>query len=167
MSYLALSEPVIRTLTQREPGEAIVHALNALLLEDSYLLEVDANERSITFRLAFHLQGFMPDWKVDCEYNRLGSAPKELDVGFLSVPPDDTDAITVFPDIVVHQRGPAGVNYLIIECKKTTSRKTIFNRDIEKLVGYKHQQDLAYTHALFLVLSTDGAPGVAAARWVD
>lgn len=46
----------VEALTNKEPGRAVVSALQTLLVRDSYLLEVDANERSITHRLAMYLQ---------------------------------------------------------------------------------------------------------------
>jgi hypothetical protein len=74
----------------------------------------------------------------------------------------DTDARTVFPDIIVHRRG-SGRNYLVIEVKKSTnpdSRET----DFEKLQGYKAQ--LGYRFALYLEFATDGQAAVIRAEWV-
>lgn len=49
-----------------------------LIKKDRYLLEVDANERSITNRLALYLKSVFPEYDVDCEYNRNGKHPKKL-----------------------------------------------------------------------------------------
>jgi hypothetical protein len=57
-------------------GEAVLHALSDLLTHDCHLLNVDPNERSITFRFAIYLQARLPDWTVDCEFNRDGVEPK-------------------------------------------------------------------------------------------
>lgn len=64
-----------------------------------------------------------PDFDVDCEYNRDGVAPKKI--GHLGLYPDDddTEAETVFPDIIVHRRGTEQ-NYLVIEAKKSTRSPT-------------------------------------------
>ena len=45
-------------------GKEICAALYALLEDDSYLLEKDVNERSISHRLACHLQREFPTWHV-------------------------------------------------------------------------------------------------------
>jgi len=97
--------------------QKIIRAYRKLLRHDFYLLQVAANERSITHKFAEYLQREFPSYNVDCEYNRIGNDTKKLD-GLLSelkkvfseskkeVPLDDEDATTVFPDIIVHHRGP-------------------------------------------------------------
>ena len=144
------------------PGEAVIHALSDLLTHDYHLLNVDANERSITFRFAIYLQARLPDWMVDCEFNRDGVEPKRL--GHLELYPDseDEEAKTVFPDVIVHRRGTKE-NYLVIEFKKSTSRVDR-QIDIRKLGGYKQQ--LGYKHALFIEVGTGGQACVAALEWV-
>lgn len=58
---------------------------------------------------------------------------------------DDTDGVTVYPDIIVHHRGTME-NFIVIEAKKTSSG----NRDdIEKLRAYK--TDLGYHLAYFIM----------------
>jgi hypothetical protein len=39
------------------------------------LIDVDANERSISHKLAEYIQKHTSDWNVDCEYNRDGNDP--------------------------------------------------------------------------------------------
>lgn len=57
----------------------IKFGLNLLTGHDSYLLQNDLNERTITHKLAEHYQKLFPRWNVDCEYNRnLGSEKKIL-----------------------------------------------------------------------------------------
>jgi hypothetical protein len=53
-------------------------AIDQLLARDEYLLRHDVSERSITHKLGFYLQGFFPEWDVDCEYNRNGHDPKTV-----------------------------------------------------------------------------------------
>ena len=146
----------------RPPGNAVSQALSDLLTHDGYLLEVDANERSITYRFGMYLQARLPEWTVDCEFNRDGVNPKKL--GHLELYPDseDEDAKTVFPDVIVHRRG-AKENHLVVEFKKSTSsvdRKI----DLRKLQGYKQQ--LGYAHALFIEVATGGRAGVSEILWV-
>jgi hypothetical protein len=132
------------TLEGDEVRSRVDAAYHSLLCHDAYLLEVDANERSITHKLAEYLQQEFPEWNVDCEYNRDGLLPKTLDHTFFrEVSASDTDAQTVYPDIIVHRRG-SGRNLLVIEAKKSTTSSG--TRDADKLKGYKveHGYDFAY-----------------------
>jgi hypothetical protein len=104
------------------PEQIVQTALRAMAVffeRERGLLEANANERSITHKIAEHLQRAFPDWHVDCEYNRLGYKVKRL-------PPvedtttGDTEGRTIFPDIIVHRRGQKD-NLLVIEVKKTTN----------------------------------------------
>jgi len=130
-------------------------AVQCLLDRDSYLLEVDANERSITHRLAVYLQQKFEDRNVDCEYNRQLENTKKLFPRDLSAPQHlddpafDEDARTAYPDIIVHRRG-TDKNLLVIEVKKTSSCVDE-SYDLCKLQLYKEQ--LGYKYALFLRLS--------------
>lgn len=149
---------------RRQPiGDVVINALRSLLEHDRYLLEVNANERSITFRFALYLQSQLPDWTVDCEYNRDGIDPKRL--GHLDVDPDseDDEAKTVFPDVIAHRRGRED-NLIVLEFKKSTSR---VDREIDrrKLLGYKRQ--LGYTYGLFIEVATDtNQANISQLEWV-
>jgi hypothetical protein len=159
---MALSSDQIQYLSRHLPGEAVARALSELLVNDRDLLAIDANERSITFRFAMYLQACLPEWTVDCEYNRDGIEPKKL--GDLGLHPysDDVEAKTVFPDVIVHRRG-RGQNHLVLEFKKSTSRvgREI---DLQKLRGYRQQ--LGYEHALFVEVGTGGGAVVTELEWV-
>ena len=158
---MTLSEDQIQYLNNHPPGEAVARALSELLDNDQDLLGVDANERSITFRFALYLQQHFPDLTVDCEYNRDGIEPKRL--GHLELYPDseDDDAKTVFPDVIVHQRGTRK-NHLVLEFKKSTSHVDR-QIDLRKLRGYKQQ--LGYEHALFVEVGTEGKAIITALEW--
>jgi len=58
----------------------VANAISCLLEIDSYLLEIDVNERTITHRLAMYLQEEFEDWDVDCEYNRYIYQVKQIKV---------------------------------------------------------------------------------------
>jgi hypothetical protein len=124
--------------------KSIESAYKKLIKEDGYLLEVDANERSITHRLAIHLESFFPGYDVDCEYNRDGIVPKRLPGFKEKVDTDDTNAVTVFPDIIIHRRGKRE-NIVVIEAKKLSNRD---ESDEEKLRLYK--KVYLYEHAYFV-----------------
>lgn len=158
---MALSADQIQYLNRHPPGEAVARALSELLLNDHDLLDIDANERSITFRFAMYLQRRFAGWTVDCEYNRDGTEPKRL--GHLELYPDseDDEAKTVFPDVIVHRRGTRQ-NHLVLEFKKSTSRVDR-QIDLRKLRGYKQQ--LGYEHALFVEVGTGGQAIITALEW--
>ena len=48
----------------------VTKALQRFYKEDAYLVDVNAHERSMTFRLGMYLQLIFSGWNVDCEYNR-------------------------------------------------------------------------------------------------
>jgi hypothetical protein len=140
-----------KIITEGKIEKKLNQALDCLLEADSYLLKNDVNERSISHRLAMYLQLFFPDWDVDCEYNRDGNDIKTLKIPSESNNWNDTDAKTVYPDIIIHHRGKAD-NLLAIEIKKTTS--TINDEfDHVKLQAFK--QELHYQHAVALRLKTN------------
>jgi hypothetical protein len=96
-------------------------ALQRLSDRDFHLLSADVNERSITHKLAEYLQAELPDWHVDCEYNRDRHDSKLLELPHRSnVSSEDVHARTVFPDIIVHHRNTQE-NLLVIEVKKSSS----------------------------------------------
>ena len=104
--------------------EKVRNALLRLYREDAELMELDANERSVTHWLATYIQEEFPDWNVDCEYNRKGKLPKKLRDSKERVSVDDTNARTVYPDIIVHRREQPE-NLLVVESKKKSSGEKI------------------------------------------
>lgn len=152
------------TLAQREPGAAIQAALERLLEVDDHLLRVDANERSLTFRFAMHLQAVLPHLHVDCEYNRTGIEPKRIAIDRLHTDVGDTEGKTVFPDVIAHIRGTQQ-NYLVIEFKKSSSGVADVV-DFQKLGGYQGDRRLRYAFAVFIVLQVGLEPGVSRVEWV-
>jgi len=125
---------------------AVSAAVAVLFDRDAFLFQVDANERSITHRLAVHLAPRFPDWHVDCEYNRDGFDPKMLYWAGDGDDPSETDGSRVYPDIIVHHRGKPE-NLLVIEVKKSTSNRSD-EADLTKLQALRQQ--LGYQYALFL-----------------
>jgi len=142
--------------------KALFAALDLLLRADGDILEIDINERTILHRLANYLEPHFPGWNVDCEYNRNHDDPKRLDIQRRDVRSDDTQATTVFPDIIVHKRG-TNKNLLVIEIKKTTSREHD-NYDLGKLRAFRQQ--LGYRFAVFVKLKTDGGTGIDRIEWL-
>ena len=84
----------------------------------AYLFEQDLGERTLTHRLAVHLEKQFPGWEVDCDYDRLGERTLRLPQGTI-VSTDDQLGKSVYPDIVVHQREIPN-NLLAIEVRKAS-----------------------------------------------
>jgi hypothetical protein len=140
---------------QDPPEEAVRAAvrdsLADLIAVDQHLLDADCSERSVTHQLAVHLSRRFPDYNVDCEYNRDGFDVKRLQLSEreVHVGDDALDAVTVFPDVVVHIRGTNDANLLVVEVKKASS--TVDHAyDIEKLSAFKAQ--LHYRYAVHIVI---------------
>lgn len=140
----------------------IMAAIGRLLEIDRHLLEVGANERSITARLMLHLQAEFPKRDVDCEYNRNEFEPKRMEHLGLYPDQEDDEAQTVFPDIIVHQRGDNDHNHLVIEVRKSNSRLDPRN-DCTKLQDFIDQLD--YEYAVFLVIGVHGNAGLFEMKW--
>jgi hypothetical protein len=141
----------------RKAIERIVNcAVDKLTEHDSQLLRLDVNERAISHRLACYLQDLLPDWHVDCEYNRERDLAKRLNLPVENVPTDSLEARTVYPDIIVHKRG-SSENLLVIEMKKAGNAQHE-NHDRRKLTAFKDQ--LGYHYTLFLKLFLDPTPHV-------
>lgn len=146
-----------RNLPMRELVESALNdSLDQLLRSDGDILAMDVNERSISHRFASYLEPFFKGWNVDCEYNRKHDDPKRLDIRRRNVRSDDTQATTVFPDIIVHRRG-TDENFLVIEMKKTSSQESD-DYDLEKLNAFKTQ--LGYQFAVFVKVRTGANPAV-------
>ncbi|BCM24872.1 hypothetical protein [Methyloradius palustris] len=135
-------------MTKQELEICINRALDKLFELDAYLLDIDSSERSMSHRLAIHLMSELPDYDVDCEYNRDGFDVKRLQLPErMAIVDDDIEAVTVFPDIIIHQRGTKDRNLLVIEMKKGSS--TIDSSyDIRKLKAFL--SELNYMYALHL-----------------
>ncbi|QLE99570.1 hypothetical protein FLM49_12825 [Neptunomonas phycophila] len=137
-------------------------SLNQLLRADGDILAMDVNERTISHRLASYLEPFCQGWNVDCEYNRNHDDPKRLEIIRRNIQSDDTQATTVFPDIIVHRRGTGG-NFVVIEMKKTSSREDD-HYDLAKLNAFKEQ--LGYQFAIFVKVRTGDNPAIDNVQWV-
>ncbi len=135
-------------------------ALENLVQKDGELFTEDVNERTICARLAFYLQEQLQDFHVDCEYNRHHKDPKHIKrlrdpilrkLAGRRPEIDDSDSVTVFPDIIIHRRG-SDENLLVIETKKTTSRVSS-EFDTQKLKAF--QSELGFRFARFILFHTD------------
>jgi len=147
-----------RTFTRDELEGIIKSCLQKLRRLDKYLLDKKANERAITHKLAKYLEDHIPEFDIDCEYDRFEQ--KDLDdmVKRLGLPRDnynwdDIKTSPVIPDIIIHERGPYGKNILVIEVKKSSSLiSEIFDRN--KLIAFTIEP-FNYELGLFLKIDLD------------
>ena len=142
--------------------EALNNSTNQLIRSDSEILINDINERSISHKLAIYLEPYFSGWNIDCEYNRNHDDPKRLNIKKRDIQSDDTQATTVYPDIIIHRRG-TNDNLLVIEMKKTTSTEDDAY-DIGKLHAFKSQ--LGYQFAIFIKVQTKGKAGIEDIKWI-
>jgi hypothetical protein len=140
--------------------DKVLNAFRRFLEKDGYLLAVTANERSITHRFAIYVENEFPNFNVDCEFNRNGLHPKKLDTFKKVVQSDDESGVTVYPDIIVHRRGPARENnFAVIEAKTSSNKQQCQDNDgctcdLCKLRAYKN--DLGYKFAFYVVFPVGG-----------
>lgn len=99
----------------------VVAALRGFYADEAFLFAKDVGERTLTHRLAVHLEKQFPGWNVDCDYNRLGERRLRMPHGTI-VSTDDEFGKSVYPDIVVHQREIPS-NLLAIEVRKTSNHQ--------------------------------------------
>lgn len=129
-------------------------ALKKFLSEDKFLLKKNLNERTITHKLAEYLQKEFSHWNVDIEYNRNIDKVKKLHVhGTNETTWGNSDAQTIFPDIIIHNRGNNKNNLLIIEAKKSNNPDQ-GNFDKEKLIELAKSPFL-YKFGLFILFSIE------------
>jgi hypothetical protein len=118
------------------------------------LISIDVNERSITHHLANCFAELLPQYDVDCEYNRMsGDLPKRIHWSGEPAKRNDIEAKTVFPDIIAHKRGHNDSNLLVIEVKKSNANTIEREKDQNKIEAYC--EDLNYTYGLYLVIQED------------
>ena len=99
----------------------LVTALKEFYGHETYILEKDLGERTLTHRLAVHVERQFSGWEVDCDYNRLGERMLRLPNGTI-VSTDDALGKSIYPDIVVHQRDIPN-NLLAIEVRKASNHQ--------------------------------------------
>lgn len=128
----------------------IQDSLSEFRIRHTSLLTYDANERSISHKLAEILQGLVGDqWDVDCEYNRDRHDSKRVQLPVAGTHSDETKSRTVYPDIIIHKRG-TGDNFIVIEIKKSSNVESD-DHDKNKLKSYR--DELGYQYSVFIRLS--------------
>jgi len=156
-----------RNFTEDEIEKIVNCCLKELRGLDKYLLDKKVNERTITHKLAEYLQQHFPEFNVDCEYNRyLGyrkrirnERDRDINISNLSYDKlakliwENREADTLYPDIIIHQRGIQENNLLVIEVKKSSNPDDgeFDKKKIKELM----QQPFNYKFGLFLRINLD------------
>ncbi len=155
------------SITQEEIERIVNCSLQKLRKSDRHLLDINVNERTITHKLAEYLQQHFPDFNVDCEFNRYRNYIKRIrnekdrtkDIANLSIEKlaeliwENTNADTLYPDIIVHSRGNDNNNILVIEVKKSSnSADGEFDK---KKIKQLMQRPFNYKFGLFLRIKLD------------
>jgi hypothetical protein len=130
--------------------DKVVNAIREFYQHEAFLLEKDLGERTLTHRLAVHIERQFDGWEVDCDYNRLGERLLKLPHGSI-ISTDDGLGKSIFPDIVVHRRA-VPENLLAIEVRKETNHQPV-EHDHHKLRGLTDPHMwFAYRIGVFLIL---------------
>lgn len=158
-------------VTRREIERLLCESIEELLTKDTWLLQNDVSERSITHKLAEYLQHRIPHLHVDCEYNRNATAGPREPKTLSGLRPrvrqeyaqvcddDDPTGCSVYPDIIVHRRRTNDENLLVVEVKKDNRR---YGGDIDrqKLAAFTlrgEENDYKFRYGAFVVLGIPDA----------
>lgn len=149
--------------TKKEIETALENALSILKERDNLIIKSGVNERTLTHLLAMYIASEFEGYDVDCEYNRMGVDGKEMTKKIMipqgmedTTAVSDTEAKTVFPDIIVHKRDNADNNLLVIEAKKSSNQER--QSDFCKLNGFMASQDdggRGYCFSAFVVFDVN------------
>lgn len=144
-----------------EIEQKVLTSIDSLLKYDSYLLEKNANELSITHKLACYLEKEFAEWDVDCEYNLKFDA-ENLIKRLESIEQCSGEKMTdrVIPDIIIHKRD-SNNNLLVIEIKKGYGNLSC---DIEKLKLFTSNGEYNYKHGLFIKFHSTDEPNL---KWIE
>ena len=92
-------------MTRKEVGRLVNDAIDKVVEFETDLLDLDVSERALSHQLARYMaEQIGSPWSVDCEYNRHFNDPKRLVLRPRGASDQDVKAVTVFPDIIIHER---------------------------------------------------------------
>ncbi len=132
--------------------DALTQALDGFYKWDKDLLKINISERAMAHRLAVYLERRFRGYHIDCEYNKRHDVSA---AGVTETPDKEVpEKGKVYPDIIVHKRGPnTSKNILAVELKKS-SNKIGRDSDVKKLKGYtKRTGKFQYDFGVFIELS--------------
>jgi hypothetical protein len=112
--------------------DKVIGAIREFYAREQFLFEKDLGERTLTHRMAVHIERQFDGWEVDCDYNRLGERLLKLPHGTI-ISTDDGLGKSIFPDIAVHRRA-VPENLLAVEVRKEINHQPV-EHDHHKLRG--------------------------------
>lgn len=148
-------------------GDLFLGVVLGFLTKESFILLNNLNERTITSKLAEYIGRGLSERHVDCEYNRMHGGvedveyiSKTLNLKAEEVKSDSIDGPTVFPDIIVHERGNNDNNYIVIEVKKKEFAEKIRRdgetyKDFDKSKLRAYTKELKYERGIYLEFDKD------------
>ena len=159
----------ITNMNDNKIKKLLIKSIQDFFKDDIYLLKNNLSERAITHRLAVCLENNSSRFHIDCEYNGHAETGHRKIVKMLRADAEklskirekdsDNEIINryVFPDIIVHKRGPSnpGANVLIVEAKKSTSNVNA-KYDLEKLKRYTssaYENEVVYSLGVFVLFN--------------
>lgn len=140
------------------------YAIDQVVQHESALLQLGVTERALSHQVARYMADRVkPPLSVDCEYNRHFGETKRLNLQERGASDHEVRAVTVFPDVIVHERNSDERNLLVVELKKPGED---LGYDERKLKAYRSQ--LGYQHGAHLILGLDFHGGlIRQIVWVD
>ena len=150
---LAIKDGVVAAVNRVQIKTALNRAIDKFVECDKHLLAADVNERSMSHRIAVYWEQEMPDYDVDCEYNRDGFDVKRLEL---------MQGLT-FP--IVLRRSTNEHSLLVVEMKKTAAGSDP-TYDLHKLRAFR--RELKYTWAVHLIIGCSrNGDLVRRTQWID
>ena len=142
----------INDLSHEDIASRLRFAIRCVLSKDRNLFNFEVNERTVTQRLALYLENEFASLnsklRADCEYNRMWAESCEGEINLTKKYPklkeqllsiEDTNGVTVFPDIIVHLRESKLANVLVIEAKRNSPQKPMPENDRIKLFEFTRE----------------------------
>jgi hypothetical protein len=132
----------------------VIGAIREFYARETFLFDKDLGERTVTHRMAVHVENHFPSWNIDCDYNRLGERIWRLPRASI-VSTDDDLGKSIYPDIVVHKR-EVPTNLLAIEVRRDGNHQPL-EHDQRKLSGLTDPKGwFAYDIGAMLILGKRG-----------
>ncbi|QUH27787.1 hypothetical protein [Vallitalea guaymasensis] len=135
----------------------IILALNELMEKEHVLLKNNVHERAISYKLGTYIEKYFPSYNIDCEYDRNAKAIEDKKIIYeIECEYGEKKSMPkkIIPDIIIHQREENYRNLVIIEIKKSCSKKTSQEQDEVKLKAAttKVLSNLGYKYGLFILI---------------
>ncbi len=156
-------------------NKKLKRALRELNQNDAVLLENDASERSIAHMLSIYLKAEFPDYHVDNEYNlNIDNERDRKEIWEIKeklfelnktlyrrhqriVDRENYYHLSVYPDIIIHERRSNSRNLLIIEIKKSSNNNVnaldFDDFKIKKYTGPYNQNEFKYAFGALITIN--------------